>query len=76
MDWKDLLKEIKLSNYINYGRLSTFDKVKELALNEDLSRSTLREFTDSQKHTRVSVGLFNILDGVEGYANSDMFFQY
>jgi hypothetical protein len=65
-----------LSNYINYGRLSTFDKVKELALNEDFSRSTLRELTDSQKNTRVSIGLFNILDGVDGYANSDIFFKY
>jgi hypothetical protein len=56
--------------------LSTFDTVKELALSEDFSRSTLRELTDSQKHTRVSIGLFNILDGMEGYANSNMFFKY
>ena len=63
-------------NFIDYGESENFDKIKELALQEDFSRKSMREANSAQCCTRTVVGLFNILEDVPGFMDKGVFFKY
>lgn len=67
---------MKESNFINYGSLSTFSDLKAVASNADFSRPSIREKAPNQAQTRALVGMYNILHGVDGFMDKDVFYTY
>ena len=63
-------------NYKRYGFIQTIDELYGQLKNDLLNRPSMREFLPNQRHTRNAIGLFNILDDVEGFGNSNIFMAY
>lgn len=59
-----------------HGTLSTIDRVISLVEREDFSRRTVRETADNQQHTRVVIGLFDMLDAFDGFADLSVLQRY
>ena len=63
-------------NCKRYGFIQTIDELYNQLKNDLLDRPSMREWLPNQEHTRNAIGLFNILDNVEGFGNSEVFMAY
>lgn len=65
-----------MKNFNRLGFVSTLDELFGEVRNDILDRPSMREMVPNQEFTRNAIGLFNILDGVEGFGNIDIFQAY
>lgn len=65
-----------MSNFKRFGTIPTLNYLLVALGTDDLSRKSIRENLDNQKDTRVSVGLFNILDDYDGFGDEVTFNKY
>ena len=63
-------------NFKHLGHVSTLDELYEETHNDILDRPSMRELLPNQAHTRNSIGLYNVLNGVEAFGNYDVFMAY
>jgi len=61
------------SNFRRYGYVEDFSGLVAAALDMDFSKRSLRESVPNQVHTRNIIGLYNILDGVDGFGDLNVF---
>ena len=64
------------SNFKRYGFISPLDDIYSELQNDILDRPSMREQVPNQVHTRNAIGLYNILDNVEGVGNKEIFNAY